>query len=120
MAAQQRSDHGIDIENPDGPSAQSITNVVPVHRNLPPDDKKWLGAVIRDRGNLELRLRLACQPQIDVVNDVIAVQMPPPGEFAAGQPGGGRQAHRRSGGDGGREGPRGRHRTVAVRLRRGA
>lgn len=48
------------------------------------------------------------------------MQIPSPGKFGAGQPGGGRQAHRRSGGNGGREGPRGSHGTVAVRLRRGA
>lgn len=48
------------------------------------------------------------------------MKIPPPGEFGAEQPGGGCQAHRWSGGDGGRKGPRGRHGTVAVRLRRGA
>lgn len=107
VAAKQRSQGGVYIKNPNRPQLQPIANISPVHSNLPPQNQPRIHHILSDRSDLQLRLHLPRQPQVDVIHDVVAHQMPPLGELPAWHP---RRQRRRSshtrrlrgGGQGGR------------------
>jgi len=110
VASEERPDSSVDIKHPNVPLFQPIAYIRLIHRNLPPQNRVRIRPVFRDRSNLKLRLDLARQPDVDVVDDALPGEVPPLGDLAAwesreggsGSSGGGEDG-RRGGGGGRRE-----------------
>ena len=88
MGSEQSSQRRVYIENPNIPLLQSVANVGLVDGNLAAKHQLRIRTILRDRRNLQLRLNLAGEPDVDVVDRVIAAQMPPLWQLAARHPNG--------------------------------
>lgn len=101
MATKQSSQGSIYIKDPDRTKLETIAYIRFVNRNLPAKDETGIGAILSDGSDFKLGLHFALQPDIDVINDVVANQMSSLWELSARQPHwgrlrGGRQTERRS------------------------
>lgn len=77
VCSEQGSQGGVDIKNPNIPLLQAVANVRPVDRNLAAQHQLRIRAILGDGGDFKLRLNLPRQPHVNVVDGVIATQMPP-------------------------------------------
>lgn len=102
VASKQRAQGCVDIKHADIALPQSVADIGFIDCNLAAEYELRIGLVLGNGSDLQLRLHLPLQPNINVVDHVLTDQMPALGQLTARHPNrhrprtdGGHQIHHR-------------------------
>ena len=85
MATKQGSEGGIDVEDTDIPKLETIANIIPINSNLTTKNKARIRSILGNGSDLELGLDFTRQPDMNIIKEIGAKEMPSLGGLAAQQ-----------------------------------